>query len=188
MMDILMSETCWAHKKWNKIANDIKLVFYSSTNGNPCLTSCHGVIVSHAPLLYHKSQDIFHNSSSCVFVNCFKTCSLIAIFSIWAEKCYMVKKIYFIYCIFPVSLFAYVQKDLFTASTYPSHTAVTDQLSFLRLLCIGMRWCTEKGGLGCSNPPSPPKFWRPSKIVPNSIRSWKLLKIAEFRMPKAVKF
>ena len=31
MMDILMSETCWAHKKWNEIASDIKLVFYSST-------------------------------------------------------------------------------------------------------------------------------------------------------------
>ena len=31
MMDILMSETCWAHKKWNKIGSDIKLVFYSST-------------------------------------------------------------------------------------------------------------------------------------------------------------
>ena len=31
MMDILMSETCWAHKKWNKIAGDVKLVFYSST-------------------------------------------------------------------------------------------------------------------------------------------------------------
>ena len=31
MMDILMSETCWAHKKWNKIASDIKLVFYSPT-------------------------------------------------------------------------------------------------------------------------------------------------------------
>ena len=30
MTDILMSETCWAHKKWNKIASDIKLVFYSS--------------------------------------------------------------------------------------------------------------------------------------------------------------
>ena len=30
MMDILMSETCWAHKKCNIIAND-KLVFYSST-------------------------------------------------------------------------------------------------------------------------------------------------------------
>ena len=33
MTDILMSETCWAHKKWNKIASDIKLVFCSSTNG-----------------------------------------------------------------------------------------------------------------------------------------------------------
>jgi len=31
LMDILMSETCWVHKKWNKIASDIKLVFYSST-------------------------------------------------------------------------------------------------------------------------------------------------------------
>ena len=31
MMDILMSETFWAHKKWNKIANYIKLVFHSST-------------------------------------------------------------------------------------------------------------------------------------------------------------
>jgi len=31
MMDTLMSETCWAHKKWNKIASDIKLVFHSST-------------------------------------------------------------------------------------------------------------------------------------------------------------
>ena len=31
MMDILMSETCWVHKKWNKIASDIKFVFYSST-------------------------------------------------------------------------------------------------------------------------------------------------------------
>ena len=31
MMDILMSETCWAHKKLSKIASDIKLVFHSST-------------------------------------------------------------------------------------------------------------------------------------------------------------
>jgi len=31
MMDILMSETCWAHKKWNKMASDMTLVFYSST-------------------------------------------------------------------------------------------------------------------------------------------------------------
>jgi hypothetical protein len=32
MMDIWVSETCWAHKKWNKIVSDIKLVFHSSTN------------------------------------------------------------------------------------------------------------------------------------------------------------
>ena len=30
-MDILMSETCWGHNKWNKIASDIKLVFHSSS-------------------------------------------------------------------------------------------------------------------------------------------------------------
>jgi hypothetical protein len=39
MMDTLMSETSWAHKKWNKIASDIKLVFYSST-----ITMMHGPI------------------------------------------------------------------------------------------------------------------------------------------------
>ena len=39
LMDILMSETCWAHKKWNKIASEIKLVFYSST-----ITMMHGPI------------------------------------------------------------------------------------------------------------------------------------------------
>jgi len=39
MIDILMSETCWAHKKWTKIASDIKLVFYSSNN-----TMMHGPI------------------------------------------------------------------------------------------------------------------------------------------------
>ena len=36
-------------------------------------------------------------------------------------------------------------------------------------------------GWECSNPP-PPKFRRPSKIVPNSTQLWKLLKIAVFRM------
>jgi len=39
MMDILMSETCWAHKKWNKITSDFKLVFYSSA-----------VIMMHGPI------------------------------------------------------------------------------------------------------------------------------------------
>jgi len=45
MMDILMSETCWVHKKWNKIASDIKLVFYSST-----ITMMHGPINITFPL------------------------------------------------------------------------------------------------------------------------------------------
>ena len=36
MMDILMSETCWAHEQWNKIASDIKLVFHSSTSNKSC--------------------------------------------------------------------------------------------------------------------------------------------------------
>ena len=39
MMDILISETCWVHKKWNKIKSDIKLVFHSST-----ITMMHGPI------------------------------------------------------------------------------------------------------------------------------------------------
>jgi len=37
-------------------------------------------------------------------------------------------------------------------------------------------------GLGVQTP-SPPKFPRPSKIVPNSTRLLELLKIAEFRTP-----
>ena len=43
-----------------------------------------------------------------------------------------------------------------------------------------------RGGAGVwsvQTPPPPPKFWRPTKIVPNSTRLWKLLKIAEFRTP-----
>ena len=45
MMDMLMFETCWAHKKWNKIASDIKLVFHSSSEwvvwqSAECRTSC----------------------------------------------------------------------------------------------------------------------------------------------------
>jgi len=39
MMDISMSETCWAHKKWNKMESGIKLVFYSSN-----ITMMHGPI------------------------------------------------------------------------------------------------------------------------------------------------
>ena len=45
MMDILMSETCWAHKKWNITASDIKLVFYSSTiKWRKCLKGAVGAV------------------------------------------------------------------------------------------------------------------------------------------------
>jgi len=40
------------------------------------------------------------------------------------------------------------------------------------------QWRTEGGGF---NPPPPPKFRRPSKIMSNPSRFWKLLKIAKFR-------
>ena len=43
-------------------------------------------------------------------------------------------------------------------------------------------WGGGGGGGGVQTPP-PRKFRRPSKIVPNSTRLWKLLKIAEFRTP-----
>ena len=48
MMDILMSETCWAHNKWNKIASDIKLVFHAST-----ITMMHGPINNRFQLYVH---------------------------------------------------------------------------------------------------------------------------------------
>jgi len=38
MIDILMSETYWAHKKWNKIASDIRLVFYFSIKKELCVS------------------------------------------------------------------------------------------------------------------------------------------------------
>ena len=37
MMDILMSETCWVHKQWNKISSDIKLVFHASASPDQSL-------------------------------------------------------------------------------------------------------------------------------------------------------
>ena len=53
-----------------------------------------------------------------------------------------------------------------------------------RYLSVGVAAVAYRGRVGCSNPPPPAlKFRRPYKIVPNSTRLWKLLKIAEFRTP-----
>ena len=54
-MDILMSETCWAHKKWNKIASDIKLVFHSST-----ATMMHGPINIRLYCIFVKTVELIY--------------------------------------------------------------------------------------------------------------------------------
>jgi len=51
---------------------------------------------------------------------------------------------------------------------------------YLLARCVVDQWLTEGRG-GVQTPPA--KFWRPSKIVQNSTRLWKLIKIAEFRTP-----
>jgi len=56
-------------------------------------------------------------------------------------------------------------------------TVLNTILIFCQLLWSVAYW----GGFGGVHPP--PKFRRPSKIVPNSTPLWKLLKIAEFRTP-----
>ena len=63
MTDILMSETCWAHKKWNKIASDIKLVFYSSTFKYPGLETnyCYNYIKAECVNSNTQNLCIFHH-------------------------------------------------------------------------------------------------------------------------------
>jgi len=52
-MDILMSETCWAHNNWNKITSDIKLVFHSST-----IAMTHGPINIRPPIMFILQRNI----------------------------------------------------------------------------------------------------------------------------------
>ena len=66
MLDILMSETCWAHKKWNKIASDIKLVFYSST-----ITMMHGPISIKFPAIFQAKFIIMTGFTTTDFVTFF---------------------------------------------------------------------------------------------------------------------
>ena len=60
MMDILMSKTCRVHKKWNKIASDIKLVCYSST-----ITMMHGPINIICPYLFQYLHWVFLQCCNC---------------------------------------------------------------------------------------------------------------------------
>ena len=45
-VDILMSETCWTHKKWNKIATDTKLVFHSSNKRDCSVRYCDRLVIT----------------------------------------------------------------------------------------------------------------------------------------------
>jgi len=58
MMDILMSETCWAHKKWNKIASNIKLAFYSSTIFHATVTQT-SLIPTNCASIYYSAATCF---------------------------------------------------------------------------------------------------------------------------------
>ena len=69
-MDILMSETCWAHNKWNKITSDIKLVFHSST-----IAMMHGpinIIATHLIHLMFRSNGTTRRTAASEM----KTCTL----------------------------------------------------------------------------------------------------------------
>ena len=57
-MDILMSETCWTHNKWNKIASDIKLVFHSSTFLYIYIFECISWTINH--LVFSTLEDDTH--------------------------------------------------------------------------------------------------------------------------------
>jgi len=61
MMDILMSEICWAHKKWNKITSDIKLVFLFFNYHNDARSNKHKKKISIIRLLqfFERTVKIF---------------------------------------------------------------------------------------------------------------------------------
>ena len=66
MMDILMSETCWAHKKWNKLSSDIKLAFPSSTitmmyNAQCTILNCVTLLT-----LWRRNYFFFNFSTPCI--------------------------------------------------------------------------------------------------------------------------
>ena len=99
MMDRLMSETCSAHKKWNKIASDIKLVFYSST-----------IAMMHGPINIKKNC---LSVSSCLFtLNSFITLTLNVV-KAWGQK------------LLTTTHYQSYQCMLFSKPNYPTQTKTT---------------------------------------------------------------
>ena len=66
-ISLLMCSTCWAHKKWNKIASDIKLVFYSSSN----VTTLRLLISSRKPNYINSKQEMWE-AMTCRSSICFR--------------------------------------------------------------------------------------------------------------------
>jgi len=61
MMDILMSETCWAHKKRNKITSDIKLVPLFFNYYNDARSNKHKIHNNVIQIVSISSQNIFYD-------------------------------------------------------------------------------------------------------------------------------
>ena len=84
MTDILMSETCWAHKKWNKITNDIKLVFYSSTRVSVVSNK---ITFVHLPVLFQVAWEklLISSCESCGIYFWISKKELSRILSVWTS-------------------------------------------------------------------------------------------------------
>ena len=68
IMDILVSEIFWVHKKWNKVASDIKLVFYSSIitmMHGPINIKCKSSFVTFCQLLFNHNKPAPYSRWNC---------------------------------------------------------------------------------------------------------------------------
>ena len=99
MIDILMSETCWAHKNWNKIASNSKFVFYSSIYFNIILCTPRSTRWS-VPLRVSKWNSLYFSSLASLVHNSVISsssfsCSLAVGLLCFTKSDYFAKLIYF---------------------------------------------------------------------------------------------
>ena len=123
--------------------------------------------------LWHRCRDIVQSSCTSDVM----TCCLVGLNQCASGAAVHPGKSYFqIYVIF----WWQNQKALGSTKAVPFEMVI-NQLHLQASQHISQQWRT-KGAVWGTQPPTP-KFWRPSKIVPNSARLWKLLKITESRTP-----
>ena len=142
MMDILMSEICWAHKKWNKIASDIKLVFYSSTT-NFNVTALYRILRYFMDRMFFFFDAILHNMAGKRFNslnhNCYCTIEL-PVFVL--SNCYIrVQDIYIF------SKFSKIDRNRFPVQPYPAFLCNGDRVCFPLsrhiIFLIIFRWISQ---------------------------------------------